>query len=194
MRERDGCAIGPDTSAFDEAESLVFGPSAACVGSQRSRSRSSAGPELHICARVGTYRRFARALVRETDTVIELGAAEGHTTYHLARGAAEVVAVEKVEQNIKRARERCRSLENIIWLKLDAFEAGEVAKVMSEADVVFIDIGGSTWPSIVLRAAAIYRHLFRPRAMVIRSVELNDFAAAVTSCESDAKPGHWRKP
>jgi predicted O-methyltransferase YrrM len=150
--------------------------------------------ELHICARVGAYRAFARKLTRPTDVVVELGAAEGHTTIHLARRCRLLVAVEKTSQSLERARLRCAGLDNIIWLQTDAFEMGQVAAATPRADLVFVDIGGSSWPSISLRLAAVARHMLRPRAIVIRNVELNDFVAAATSFEADAAPGPWRDP
>lgn len=149
---------------------------------------------LHVCARIGAYRKLARELPRATDTVVELGAAEGHTTLQLARRAQRVIAVEKTTQPLDRARERCGKLDNITWLQTDAFEPGEVLKLVPRADLVFVDIGGSSWPSLALRLAAIYRHMLRPRALVVRNVELNDFAAAVSSSEADAPPGPWRAP
>lgn len=150
--------------------------------------------EIHLCARVGAFRKLARDLPRPTDMVVELGAAEGHTTLHLARRARWVIAVEKTTQPLDRARERCVKHSNITWLQTDAFEPGEVLKLVPRADLVFIDIGGSTWPSLALRLAAIYRHMLRPRALVVRNVELNDFAAAVTGFEAEAPPGPWRDP
>lgn len=160
----------------------------------RDEAPPQTGLELHLCARVGTYRDYARKLARSTDTVIELGAAEGHTTVHLARRVARVIAVEKTTQSLERGRERCADFDNILWLQCDAFETGEVAQVAPQADLVFIDVGGSTWPSIALRLAAIYRHMFRPRAIVIRNVELNDFVLAARDCEQDAEAGPWRNP
>jgi len=151
-------------------------------------------PALYLCARVGTYRQFARRLPRETDTVIELGSAEGHTTMYLARRAAQVIAVEQASACVERAKLRCARYANITWLELDAFDTAQVLRCAPRADLVFADLGGSTWPSLALRAAAIYQHLYKPRAMVIRNVALNDFAAAITSCEADAPPGHWRDP
>jgi precorrin-6B methylase 2 len=150
--------------------------------------------ELHVCARIGVFRKLARDLPLPTDTVVELGAAEGHTTLQLARRAQRVIAVEKTTQPLDRARERCARCGNITWLQTDAFEPGEVLKLVPRADLVFIDIGGSTWPSLALRLAAIYRHMLRPRALVVRNVELNDFTAAVTSFEAEAPAGPWRDP
>jgi predicted O-methyltransferase YrrM len=124
--------------------------------------------------------------------VIELGSAEGHTTLHLARHAAQVAAIDHAAPCIERARARCAKHDNILWLTLDAFDTDQIIKSAPRADLVFVDLGGSTWASLALRAAEIYHHLYQPRAIVIRNVALNDFAAAVTSCETDARPGHWR--
>jgi len=150
--------------------------------------------EIHVCAGVGAYRSFAKTHVRLTDVVVELGAAEGHTTERLAKRAARVIAVEKSACNVKRAKERCAGLSNIEWVCADAFDAREVLAHTTSADAVFVDIGGSTWPGLALHLSASYRFLFRPRVMVIRNVELNDFVAGVGTCEPGARKGLWRDP
>ena len=147
---------------------------------------------VHVCARVGTYREFARKLPLKTDTVVELGAAEGHCTLHLARRCAHVFAVEQAVQSLERGRIRCAARDNITWLALNAFDTGAVLSHVSQADLLFVDLGGSTWPTIAFRAAAVYHHLYSPRAVVVRNVDLNDFVASISSCESDAPRGHWR--
>jgi predicted O-methyltransferase YrrM len=157
-------------------------------------ARFSQDLELHVCAHVGQYRRLARELPGAPDVVIELGAAEGHATLHLARRAARVIAVEQSAECLARARERCARCENVTWLCQDAFEAQELLAHTPGADLVFVDIGGSTWPSLALRLGALYRYVFRPRGLVIRNVGLNDFVAAVKSYEGEAGPGVWRKP
>lgn len=150
--------------------------------------------EVHVCAQVGTYRRFARTHVVPGDTVVELGAAEGHTTMRLAGRARRVIAVEKSAANVALASERCARFGNITFVNADAFDAGRVLAQTEGAEVIFVDIGGSTWPGICLHLASTYRYLFRPRLMVIRNVELNDFVCGVGSCESTARPGLWRNP
>lgn len=150
--------------------------------------------DLYLCAHVGRYRKLARELVQAGDVVIELGAAEGHTTLHLARRAARVLAVEHSAECLNRARERLASQTNVTWLCQDAFEAEALLAHVPGADLVFVDIGGSTWPSLALRLAALYRQVFRPRGVVIRNVGLNDFAAAIREFEPDAEAGAWRRP
>jgi hypothetical protein len=149
---------------------------------------------MHVCAQVGTYRRFAGTHVLPGDTVVELGAAEGHTTMRLAKAAQRVIAVEKSAANVALARERCARYDNITFVNADAFDAGRVLAQTESAEVVFVDIGGSTGPGICLHLASTYRYLFRPRLMVIRNVELNDFVCGVGSCETTSRPGLWRNP
>lgn len=152
-----------------------------------------AGTAVHLCARVGTYRQFARRIPCASDVVVELGAAEGHTTLHLARRAAQVIAVEQAPESLARAQERCAACRNIRWLVANAFDTAVILAEVPRADLVFIDLGGSSWPTIALRAAAVYHYLYHPRAMVVRNVALNDFVASIASCEADAPRGHWRE-
>lgn len=152
------------------------------------------GLGLYVCARVARYRKLARELVRPEHVVIEVGAAEGHTTQYLAARAGRVIAIEKTTQCIQRAQKRCANQGDITWLQVDAYELGQVRKATDRADMVFIDIGGSTRGWRVVKLAGMYRQMFRPSAMVLRNVGLNDLVAAVRGCELGAPAGHWREP
>ncbi|NSW54525.1 MAG: methyltransferase domain-containing protein [Armatimonadetes bacterium] len=149
---------------------------------------------IRTCARVATYRQLARELPEPGDTVIEIGSAEGHTTHCLARRAGRVIAVEKSAACLDIARERCARHGNITWVHADAFDLGDVQSHTGRADLVFIDIGGSSWAWLALKLAGMYRQMFQPRVMVIRNVGLNDFVCAVDGSEPQAPPGHWRMP
>lgn len=157
-------------------------------------TRDEQGLSVYLCARVATYRDLARGLTGPQDVVVELGASEGHTTCTLARRAQRVIAVEKSAASLEIARRRCPCQSNITWLELDAAEVGEVSKLVEQVDLIFLDVGGSAKPTLALKLAGMYRQMFRPRAMVIRNVGLNDFAAALVSVESEAPAGHWRNP
>ena len=160
----------------------------------RDEAPGSGSLEVRVCARVAAYRALARTLPESGDTVVELGAAEGHTTGFLARRAERVIAVEKSAACLEIARDRCARRSNITWVNADAFELGEIQAHTSRADLVFLDIGGSSWAWLALKLAGMYRQMFQPRVMVIRNVGLNDFVCAVQGREEDAPAGHWRIP
>ena len=147
--------------------------------------------ELILCGNVGTYRRYARDLPRPEDIVIELGCADGQTTRYLARRAALVVAVDAAPKVVSAARERNLGRDNIHFVAADADEVGRVAAVTGAADLLFVDVGGSSPPWIGYKLAKQYRDMFLPRAVILRSKELNDFVRAVSSVDEEAKPGAW---
>jgi SAM-dependent methyltransferase len=147
--------------------------------------------EVFLCGNVGTYRRYARNLPRAEDIVIELGCADGQTTRYLARRAALVVAVDSAPAVIAAARERNQGRGNIHFVAADADEVGRVAAVAGAADLLFVDVGGSSPPWIGYKLARQYRDMFLPRAVVLRSKELNDFVRAVTAVDEEAKLDTW---
>ena len=147
--------------------------------------------ELIVCGNVGTFRRQARDLPRPEDIVIELGCADGQTTRYLARRAALVVAVDAAPKVVVAARERNLGRDNIHFVAADADEVGRVAAVTGAADLLFVDVGGSSPPWIGYKLAKQYRDMFLPRAVILRSKELNDFVRAVTAVDEEAKPGAW---
>ena len=146
---------------------------------------------LHLTARVSTYRRWARELVKPGDTVIELGASTGKTTVVLACRAARVLAVEHSPSLAADTRERLAAYPHVTIITGDAFEAGPVLALIKRADAVFIDIGGSAGPWQTMDLAHRYLHLFRPRVLVLRNTKLNSFVASLDSYEPDATGHYW---
>ena len=141
--------------------------------------------ELYLVSRVGGYRRLAEELPDRSDLVIELGASTGRTTRVLAASARRVVAVEKTAEMFARAKEEVTAFDNVLMVQADAWDMPRVLVSVDRADLVFVDIGGSAAPWQTMGLAKQYIRTVRPRGLVLRNTELNEFVASLTSFEED---------
>jgi len=143
--------------------------------------------ERHLVATVGAYRRFCRKAPRPGEVSLELGAAQGLATRMIARRSALVHAVEKSAAMAERTRQTTAKLANVRVIVADAEDLGLVRAHAPRADLIFLDVGGSTPVAKVLDLARWYEELYRPRALVIRSVNLNHFVAGLASVEEGSE-------
>ncbi|MGQ9732230.1 MAG: class I SAM-dependent methyltransferase [Candidatus Zipacnadales bacterium] len=147
--------------------------------------------ETHLCASVKRFRELCAALPRPEETVLELGAAQGLATRVLARVSNKVYAVEKSSAMAEKARAATARYPHVTIIVANADDLGIVRAHVPQADVICLDIGGSTpFPKVVHRARE-YRELYQPRVLVMRSVYLNNFVAQLTSVESIAGSSLW---
>lgn len=142
---------------------------------------------LHLVASVERYRQLAKELPHREDRVVEIGASTGRTTAILAENAGSVVAVEIGEQFVLKAERSLQTLRNVDLLRMDAFDIGRVLSAAPFADTVFIDVGGDAPVEITIALARIYRAIYGPREMVIRSITLCGIMNAVATCEPMSK-------
>jgi len=141
--------------------------------------------ELYLISRVGAYRRLAEELPDRSDLVIELGASTGRTTRILAASAGRVVAVEKTAEMFGRAKDEVAAFGNVLMVQADAWDMPRVLVSVDRADLVFVDIGGSAAPWQTMGLAKQYIRTVRPRGLVLRNTELNEFVASLTFFEQE---------
>ena len=167
------------------AEVLPYDTRAAALG-MLVAERWPAEPrdcETHLVATARAYRKLCRSAPQLGEIALELGAAQGLATRMIARKCALVYAIEKSAAMAERARETTAGLANVRIVVADVDDPGLVRLHAPRADIVFLDIGGSTPVAKVLDAARWYEELYRPRSLVVRSVYLSNFVAGLASVE-----------
>ena len=148
---------------------------------------------LYVVGSAAAFRRLGASLPQPTEAVLELGCANGRATVRLARSARVVYAVEKGEDMLRQAREWVGPAEHVQFLQLDVREAERVRVYVPEADLIFLDIGGSSPFWQVVELGQRYRALFRPRALILRCVYLNDLIGSVATFEPPTGRGPWSR-
>lgn len=126
------------------------------------------------------YRRTLKTLLKEDDTVIELGCHIGNTSKIIAQKISEgkLIALDK----------SCESEAEFIKIKTEFdnvdFICGDVRlhetiketyEVTPCCDVLSIDLGGGYHPDTVFKVYYIWSSVFKPRDTVIRNKGLIDF-------------------
>ncbi|MBM3475763.1 MAG: hypothetical protein FJX75_21055 [Armatimonadetes bacterium] len=144
--------------------------------------------ETHLVATARAYRKLCRSAPQPGEIALELGAAQGLATRMIARRSALVYAVEKSAAMAERTRETTAGLANVRVIVADVEDLGLVRAHAPRADLIFLDIGGSTPVAKVLDVARWYQELYRPRALMLRSVHLNHFVAGLASVEPTRGP------
>ncbi len=150
--------------------------------------------ETHLVGRASRFRELGRTLPHPDEVALELGAAHGLATRALAERCQRVYGVEKSAAMLQEARRATAGLSNVRLIRADAGEPGIVRAHVPEADVVFLDIGGSAPAAHVLHLAHVYRQLYQPRVLVMRCVYLSNFVAGLASSEPTYGPSIWTKP
>ena len=92
-----------------------------------------------------TSRKFKEDLITHFDsfkdkTLLELGCNRGHTTRVYASLFKKVIAVERSEKNIQKAKENCSDVDNVEFICEDVYNSDFN---LPNADVVHIDAGHS---------------------------------------------------
>jgi len=126
---------------------------------------------------VKEYRSTIPALVRPSDTVLELGCEWGTTTALLASVCKEVIGTDVSWEVIERAR---ALHPDIRFEVLDAFDvraALELGKVFTK---IYVDLSGfSGYRSLldVIALLTMYGTVLRPDTIVVKSAALKRFAS-----------------
>ena len=92
-----------------------------------------------------TSRKFKEDLITHFEsfgdkTLLELGCNRGHTTRIYSSLFKKVIAVERSEKNIEKAKENCSDVSNVEFICQDVYDANFS---LPNADVVHIDAGHS---------------------------------------------------
>jgi trans-aconitate methyltransferase len=126
---------------------------------------------------VKEYRATIPSLVRPDDTVLELGCEWGTTTALIAPNCREVLGTDISPECIARARQYHPELRFAV---LDAFDARAALALDQPFSLMYFDVSGLSGYRALLDTIALlttYATVFRPRAIVVKSGALKQFAA-----------------
>ncbi len=130
---------------------------------------------------VDRYRELLGEVVREGDTVVELGCHKGAATRRiLSRGPKRVVAVDYGEEAREAMAELEREHEELTFVPGDAREYETLERVLEalgepSCDVLAVDLGGGMFPDTAFKVYYVWSVTLRPRDAVIRNAGLCEF-------------------
>jgi ubiquinone/menaquinone biosynthesis C-methylase UbiE len=126
---------------------------------------------------VREYRQTIAEWVEEDDVVLEIGCEWGTTTARIAPHCREVIGTDVSLKCIERAR---REHPGLHFEVLDGFDARAALELGRQFTKVYIDMSGiSGYRSLldVIALLQMYATVLRPKAIVVKSGALKDFAA-----------------
>ncbi len=151
---------------------------------------------IKIVYDIKIYRKTLKDLIREYDTVVELGPHVGGSTRIIAEKnpRGRIIAVDKSPQ----ACEAMKSLEmeyphlKFIMGDVRRHETlEEVYKDIGSCDVLAVDLGGGYHPDTTFKVYFIWSSTLKPRTSIIRNRGLLDFANSSKMDEDLASTKGW---
>lgn len=125
---------------------------------------------------VKEYRATIPKYVNKNDTVLEIGSAWGTTTNLLYKAAGKVVGIDK-GKSFHRAVKTYPCIE---FHKIDGFDISRVISLNYVFNKIFIDISGCRDILDIIRIVTMYRSVFRPEILVVKSTRLKRL---LTECQ-----------
>jgi trans-aconitate methyltransferase len=135
---------------------------------------------------VKEYRESIPFWVMPDDVVLEIGCEWGTTTALIAPHCREVIGTDISPDVIQRARAKHPHLRFEV---LDAYDVRAALELGKPFSVVYIDMSGLSGYRALLDVIALltmYATLFRPRAIVVKSGALKQFAAHCVAWRSSS--------
>jgi precorrin-6B methylase 2 len=165
-------------------------PAAHAAPTERAPSSRS---EVLVVSSIHVYRRLARELPTLHDAVLEIGCSTGGTTRLPAERAGRVLAVDVAAELVDPLRVALAPFRGVSVVHLDARHTADLAALMPEPNLIFIDVGGNAQLDNVALQVRQCLRTFSPRLLVVRSTELAALCARITVIEAGEAPGLCRQ-
>jgi len=133
---------------------------------------------IAVAYNVLKYRTILSKVVREGDTVVEIGPHRGRSTDSYRSKAGGVVLVDKGLDCASALQEYAGRHGNVVFVCGDARGFDTVSLVLQHiksCDVLAVDLGGGRYPDTVFKVWATWSGVFKPRDSVIRCRGLGEF-------------------
>lgn len=126
------------------------------------------------------YRKNLKRILKPADTVIELGCHIGGSSRIIAETISEgqLIAIDNSPEAIPKMKKLEEKYENIKFISGDVRLHNiimEVRKLISETNVLSVDLGGGYHPDTVFKVYYIWSSTFKPENSIIRNKGLIDF-------------------
>ncbi|KNC95821.1 uncharacterized protein SPPG_08761 [Spizellomyces punctatus DAOM BR117] len=130
------------------------------------------GVPIIVTENVDEYRKAIDVYVTPTDTVLELGSAQGVTASLLAQKAVEVYGIDKSPVQHQISKTRFAHLPNLHFHNLDAFDVRAILKLGVRPTKIFVDVSGSRPVGDVVELIEVYEKALKPECFVVKCFPL----------------------
>ena len=146
--------------------------------------------DIHI------YREQLKEILKEKDTVVELGCHIGNTSQIIAKKIknGKLIAIDNSPEAIAPMKTLTNEYSNLEFISGDVrlHEVLEkVAKKVRECDVLSVDLGGGYHPDTTFKVYFIWASTLKPKITLIRNRGLIDFVRSSETEETIESKEGW---
>ncbi len=140
---------------------------------------------IKLCYDVNDYRRQIGDVIKDGDTVIELGCHTGNTSRVILENNVKLIAIDNSPEASKEMDRFDLTFINADVRLHDTLS--EVFKLIQSCDILAIDLGGGYHPDTVFKVFYIWSSTFKPKHTVIRNRGLVEFYNSISEVSGDYK-------
>ena len=140
---------------------------------------------IKLCYDVNDYRRQIGEVIKDGDTVIELGCHTGNTSRVILENNVKLIAIDNSPEASKEMDRFDLTFINADVRLHDTL--AEVFKLIQSCDILAIDLGGGYHPDTVFKVFYIWSSTFKPKHTVIRNRGLVEFYNSISEVSGDYK-------
>lgn len=151
---------------------------------------------IKISYDIKIYREQLKEILKENDTVVELGCHIGKTSEIIAKTVkkGKLIAIDNSPESIPKMNSLMEEYKNIEFIGGDARlhdVLEKVAKKLNNCDILSVDLGGGYHPDTVFKVYFIWASVLKPKITLIRNRGLIDFVRSSQTEEKIESEEGW---
>lgn len=136
-------------------------------------------PRIVVVAETRDYRRLAQETITVDDVFLEIGCSFGECTKLLGELGFGGMALDHSADAVAQA---CRAVEDyprVSVVQTDVRDIAHVLRLCPQPSVILFDVGGRESLDKVISLLRLVLKTFRPRCLLVRSIELAEFSSLI---------------
>lgn len=136
-------------------------------------------PKLTVVAESRDFRQQAGRLLEPEDLFLEIGCSFGECTKVLAEKGCRGIALDHSADAVALARKALVGYPDISVIQMDARDMADIQRLCPHPSVILFDVGGNESLDKVISLLRLVLKSFRPRLILVRSMELAELASLI---------------
>lgn len=151
---------------------------------------------IKISHDIKIYREQLEEVLKENDTVVELGCHVGNTSEIIAKKIknGKLIAIDNSPESVPKMNSLMENYKNIEFTSEDVRlhdVLENVAKKLDNCDILSVDLGGGYHPDTVFKVYFIWASVLKPTITLIRNKGLIDFVRSSKTEEKIESKEGW---
>lgn len=151
---------------------------------------------IKISYDIKIYRKQLEEILKENDTVVELGCHVGKTSEIISKKLKDgrLIAIDNSPESISKMNSLLGHYENIEFMSGDVRLTNileKVAKKLNHCDILSVDLGGGYHPDTTFKVYFIWASVLKPKISLIRNRGIIDFINSSQTEENIKSEEGW---